>query len=110
MIFFIRNDRDETIAACEVYNTDEFGYDHTEIKSSVAIDTFSEVLLSAGEVQKSIDLIKIFSYIQELNDWLWHSYYAGVENDGSDLDELTNEIRKMFQDVAEKFELNYAED
>lgn len=111
MTLFLRTKDNRTIVDCEIWTNSTGLKNYTDLQVHVVIDTYSETLLSITDADEMIQCIKIFSFIQSLHTWLNEERFSSwSENDGTQTDEIVSEVREMFKEVADKFELIYIED
>lgn len=110
MTLFIRDKENKTIVDCEIWNKKEGDYIYTDISTSIDIETYSKLLLNTTGRLIKLDIIETFWYSQELREWLWHGYYSSGSNNGEDLDDIKNEVKKFFTEVCNRFDLEYVED
>jgi len=110
MVLFLRSKLNRTIAEVEVYvKTDEENHliKYIELHASVNIEEYSNLLLNN---LKKEEIIRDFSDISELRGWLWESYFMGDENDPTKYNDVVKILKKMFVEIADKYELGYVED
>lgn len=110
MTLFIRDKDSKTIVDCEIWNTNEDDRIYTKISTSIDIKSYSKFLLNTTDRSIKLDIIETFSYIQELSEWLVYGYYSSGSNNGEDLDDIKNEVKKFFTEVCNRFDLEYVED
>jgi hypothetical protein len=106
MILFLRDKNNNTIVDLDCYKSRD-GY--IDITSTVCIDEYSKLLLSTPEEQRSL-LITEFNNISELRGWLWESHFMGRKNTNEEYDQVIEQLRGMFKNVAKKYDLCYVED
>jgi hypothetical protein len=115
MIFFLRTQKNETIADIELYIKTEYKSDGSkrnflELRSVIMIDVYSKFLLD--NTVRAEEIIPVFDNIQELRGWLWEEYFMVKDNDGSDEDytDVMKRLRNELKYIADKFNLIYVED
>jgi len=108
MILYLRNIRNDSIVDIECYVETEDGSSFVELHSLVDIKHYSVFLLM--NPKKQIEIIRDFSDIQELRGWLWETYFLGGKNDPEKYNDIIARLRKVLQEVAEKYDLSYVED
>ena len=108
MILFLRNNKNQSIVDLEVWVKTENDYKFVEISSVVIIETYSKFLLK--NLDRKTEIIEDFSNISELRGWLWEKYFCGGDNDPKKYPEVLLELKRLFETIAEKYDLNYVED
>ena len=115
MIFFLRNQKDETIADIELFVKTEYEKDgekrtFLELRSVIMIDAYSKFLLD--NTVRAEEIIPVFDNIQEIRGWLWEEYFMVKDNNGSDEDyiDVMKRLRNELKYIADKFNLLYVED
>lgn len=111
MIYYLRNKKNQNLFEIEFYTTESDGYKHHELSATVYIIGYSEFLLSQPAERQPM-IIQLFEQLSEYRGWLWENYYMINTNTGSDEDykKITDHLTKLFQGLAEQFDLNYVTD
>ena len=112
MIYFLRNNKNETIVDLEFYG-DSYpdGTDMHEMSVSIDIRNYSKYLLSQP-VERHDHIIGLFDQLSEHRGWLWENYYMTKKNIGSEEDgkKINEHLVKLFTTVAEVLGLTYVTD
>ena len=108
MIFKLRKGN-KTVCDVEVTTQKENGKEYIELRSSVFVAGYSEVL--AKHMDEMLKVIKDFEEIEELRGWLWERHLHNnnvytIENYRSTIDYVKNILSK----VAKEYDLYYVED
>lgn len=104
MILYLRDEKNRTLLDVSIWNKTEDRRTYTELTSGVMVEPFSKNLLQREKDQE--EFIKDFDELSELRGWLWETYYMSGNNDGSDLDDIISELKKILQSVSEKYDLH----
>lgn len=105
MTLFLRDKNNNTLLDMEVYVKD----DCVEISSSVIIDNYSRLLLSAKK-EKQEEIIGYFDFLSEFRGWLWENYFMGRRNTSDEYDTVLNGVRKILDEIGSKTGLHRVED
>jgi len=97
MIHFLRNDRNQTIIECEVYNND--------LSASTNIESYSMMLIDMHNKDQHYPFIKTFSELDEIRGLWWEK-----EKDFSNWKSIDDFVKSKFVEVAKKYSLNYVTD
>lgn len=104
MIFFVRNNDNETIVDIEVYKTG----DTVRVKSNVMIDTYSNFLLN--NVGNKTEIIFDFDMMDNFNEHLLRIFGQNGELRDSRYDLIISNIRRYLKHISELYNLTYVED
>lgn len=108
MTLFLRDKKNNTIVDLDCYiDTGDNNNKFIELQVVVDIQWYSKLLLD--NLKRKEEIIDIFSYIQELRGWLLEVYFKD-NNDPDKYDDVMNELKGLFKEVAEKYDLLYVED
>lgn len=107
MIYYIRNEKGDTLVDIDLYIKTEDGKRYIELKSTVCIIPYSKFLLDANENDPTdcVGIMTTFDNLNELRGWLWESYFMGENNDAKEYRNVAKELNSILQDVCKKYNL-----
>jgi len=108
MIFFLRNNKNQTIVDLEVFVKTENDNKFIELHCNIDIEYYSNFLLE--NLDQKANIISTFAKISELRGWLWERYFMGGKNDPKKYGDVLEKLRTYLKDVATIFDLYYVED
>jgi hypothetical protein len=97
MIHFLRNQRNQTIIECEVYNDD--------LSTGTNIGNYSMMLIDLHNKDLHYPFINDISQLDEIRGWWWER----VEDSGN-YKSIDDFVKEKFIEVAKKYDLNYVTD
>jgi len=108
MILYLRNKNNRTIVDVEIYVKRDEKHEFVELRSVVVIDTYSKFLLE--NLDKSDEVIDVFSRISELRGFMWEDYFMDRDNTPDELKNVVKMVGDFLKDVAKKYDLYYVTD
>jgi hypothetical protein len=108
MTLYLRNEKGRNLLDLEVWVKTEDAYSFVELRSAVNITNYSELLLD--NIPKANKIIHDFDSLSELRGWLWERYFMTGENDGSQIDDVIDKVKKILNKVAKDYNLALIED
>lgn len=102
MTLFLRNDKNQSIVDIEI----NFTKDNQDLRSVVVIEYYSKLLLE--NLNRSEEVIKDFSEIDELRGWFWEVYMemTTIPSQRDCVEKVSNKLVML----ADKYNLNYVVD
>ncbi len=108
MILYLRNKNNRTIVDIEIFVKRDEKHEFVELRSVVVIDTYSKFLLE--NLDKSDEVIDVFSRISELRGFMWEDYFMDRDNTPDELKNVVRMVGDLLKDVASKYDLYYVTD
>ena len=111
MIYYLRNEKNQTLFDLEFWTEEQEGHTFHEISATVCIKEYSEFLLSQP-AEKQQMIIALFDQLSEYRGWLWENYYMAKRNTGDDEDyeKIRQHLDRMFTGLAEHWGFKYVID
>ena len=97
MIHFLRNQRNQTIIECEVYNDD--------LSTGTNIENYSMMLIDLHNKDLHYKFISDISQLDEIRGWWWE-----MAEDSGNYKSIDDFVKEKFIEVAKKYDLNYVTD
>jgi hypothetical protein len=97
MIHFLRNQRNQTIIECEVYNDD--------LSAGTNIGNYSMMLIDLHNKDLHYPFINDISQLDEIKGWWWERV-----KDSGNYKSIDDFVKEKFIEVAKKYDLNYVTD
>jgi hypothetical protein len=97
MIHFLRNQRNQTIIECEVYNDD--------LSTGTNIGNYSMMLIDLHNKDLHYPFINDISQLDEIRGWWWERV-----KDSGKYKSIDDFVKEKFIEVAKKYDLNYVTD
>jgi hypothetical protein len=97
VIHFLRNQRNQTIIECEVYNDD--------LSAGTNIENYSMMLIDLHNKDLHYPFINDISELDEIRGWWWE-----MANDSGKYKSIDDFVKEKFMEVAQKHNLNYVTD
>ncbi len=108
MTLYLRNEKNKTLLDLDVWVKIEEGNRFVELHSTVDIKHYSELLLN--NLDKKNRIIHDFDKLSELRGWLWERYFMMGKNDGSQIDDIIDKLKKILNKVAKDYNLALIQD
>jgi len=108
MILFLRDENNNTIVDLDCWIDSDDDYKFIELSVTVDIENYS-VLLMANLFRKH-EVVRDFSYIQELREWLWEDYFNGQKSDPDKYDDVLARLKTMLKTRGERYDLTVVDD
>jgi hypothetical protein len=97
VIHFLRNQRNQTIIECEVYNDD--------LSTGTNIENYSIMLIDLHNKDLHYPFISDISQLDEIRGWWWERV-----KDSGKYKSIDDFVKEKFMEVAQKHNLNYVTD
>jgi hypothetical protein len=113
MVLFLRNKENKTIVEVDLYKEkydDGSGY-YLDCMPYINIPKYSDILIKLKTREEQVECIDYFDKIDKLRMWLNEVYKPnnkGVPD--SEFGNVKNEMKSLFLEVANKYDLYYVED
>lgn len=109
MTLFLRNSKNETIGDIELWKESDESGEYIEISSSIDIILYSMLLLNVPE-EKRILLMTDFNCLSSIKTWMWEYYFVHNKNTHDEFRNVLEELRKILDDIGDKYGLHRVED
>jgi hypothetical protein len=108
MVLFLRNEKGKNLLDLEVWVKTEDEHSFVELRSIVDIKHYSNFLVE--NLDRKNKIIHDFDNLSELRGWLWERYFMSGKNDGSQIDDVINKLKKILNKVAKDYDLALIQD
>jgi hypothetical protein len=102
MVLFLRDKSRQDVVEVEI----NFSKDKRDLRSSIDIEAYSEILLN--NLGRGNEVIRDFIYIDQLRGWFWECYIP-MTSSASQKD-CVEIVRDRLLKIAQKYDLYYVED
>ena len=109
MIFYLRDDKNRTVADIECYINKEDDIEYIELRSVVLLVPFAHIACHLEGKQKH-EFIQLMEMVQELRGWLNEDYFKSSRNTPEEFDNVIQALRKILQNVSRRTNLYLIED
>jgi len=111
MTLFLRDQYNNSIVDLDCWiETSKDDNDYKYIELSVTVDIQSYSILLMANLFRKHEVVKDFSYIQELRGWLWEDYFNEQKSDPDKYDDVLAKLKTVLKTIGKRYDLTVVQD
>lgn len=110
MTLYLKNKKNQITLDLDLWIKTEDSISFIEIRSSVNISNYSQMLIKISDSKIQQEMIKDFDELSNLRCWLWEVYFMKGENNPEEFDKVLIELKEILKTFAEKYDLFIVQD